>query len=79
MYRYAARPFYKGLLGLQGRKVSRCFLKAGQNLLLMSEIHFSVCCFSGWSEGGVVFACLLAYCFSSPFDHNLSGEFDLAS
>lgn len=63
-------------------KVSKCFLKAGQSLLLMSEIPFSVCCFSGWGECGVRwmgFVCLLAYCFSSPFDDNLSGEFGLAS
>lgn len=62
IYRYAAQPFYKGLLALQGMKVSRCFLKAGQHLLLMSEIHFSVCCFSGWGwawdEDGLL-ACLL--------------------
>lgn len=32
-------------------------------------------------QGGVRMdgACLLAHCFSSPFDDNLSGEFDLAS
>lgn len=67
IYRYAAQPFYKELLALQGMKVSRCFLKAGQNLLLMSEIHFSVCCFSGWGkhrvrmDGVCLLACLLIF------------------
>lgn len=66
IYRCAAQPFYKGLLALQGMKVSRCFLQAGQNLLLMSEIHFSVCCFSGWGwawgeDGWCLLACLLFF------------------
>lgn len=81
IYRYAAQPFYKELLALQGMKVSRCFLKAGQNLLLMSEIHFSAVFQGGISMvwEWMVFVCLLAYFFSSPFDDNLSGEFGLPS